>query len=72
MQKVAFYILTYDGKSPVFYGPYGSNEQALGKQAKLTFRGELLEYPTNDRSRAIRMAKAEMDEGLVSFKHGKD
>ncbi len=69
---MAFYILTYDDKSPVFYGPYNSNEQALGKQSKLPFRGDILEYPTNDRSRAIRMAKAERDEGLVSFKHGKD
>ena len=69
---MAFYILTYDDKSPVFYGPYYSNEQALGKQAKLPFRGEIHELPTNDRARAIRMVKAQSDTGLVSYKHGKD
>ena len=68
---MAFYILTYDEKSPIVYGPYTTNDEALRKQTTFLERGEIFDLPTSNRARAIRMIKAKSDTGLVNYKRGK-
>lgn len=68
---MAFYILTYDDKSPIVYGPYKTNEDAFRKQSSFAERGEIYDLPTTNRARAIRMIKAQSDTGLVRYKKGK-
>ena len=68
---MAFYILTYDDKSPIVYGPYRTNEEAFRKQVTFKDRGEIFDLPTSNRSRAVRMIKAQSNTGLVNYKKGK-
>ena len=71
-----FYILAMDEKSPIFYGPYQSEDQATQKKLQISSQSgikdsELFDLPTSNRARAARMVKAQMDEGLVRFRYDK-
>ena len=69
-----FYILAIDEKSPIFYGPYQTEDQATQKKLQVSSQSgikdsELFDLPTANRARAARMVKAQMDEGLVRFRY---
>lgn len=68
-----FYIVSYDDKSPILWGPYMDQTEALRKQSSLEGKPEVHELPTTDRNRAGRMIKAEMQgsSGLVRLRYGK-
>jgi len=71
---MAWYILAMDDKSPIFYGPYTSEDQASQKKLQVSSQGnirdtELFDLPTNNRARAARMVKAQMSEGLTRFRY---
>lgn len=72
---MAWYIWAIDDKSPIFYGPYRSEDEAFRKKMSLSglphiSDTELLDLPTNDRAKAIRMAKEQMQTQIVNFRHG--
>ena len=69
-----FYILAMDEKSPIFYGPYQSEDQATQKKLQISSQSgikdsELFDLPTSNRARAARMVKAQIEEGLVRFRY---
>ena len=64
------YILSYDEKGPILYGPYPDEEAVLRKQGTLETRGEVFELSTANRQRAARMIK-EQSTGLVNFRYEK-
>ena len=73
---MAWYILAMDNKSPIFYGPYPSEDQATQKKLQVSSQAnirdtELFDLPTNNRARAARMVKAQMADGLTRFKYDK-
>lgn len=65
------YLVTYDEKGPILYGPYPDVESVLRKQGSLEDKrnSEIFDLPTNNRQRAARMIK-EKSTGLVNFKYG--
>ncbi len=65
------YILAYDQKGPILYGPYSDTDAVLRKQASLENRSEseIIELTTNNRQRAARIIK-ERSAGLVNFRYG--
>ena len=71
---MSWYILAMDEKSPIFFGPYQSEDQATQKKLEISSKGgirdsELFDLPTNNRARAVRMVKAQMDDGLTRFRY---
>ena len=71
---MSWYILAMDAKSPIFYGPYQSEDQATQKKLQVSSQSgirysELFELPTNNRARAARMVKAQMADGLTRFRY---
>ena len=70
-----FYILAMDAKSPIFYGPYQSEDLATQKKLQISSQSdikdsELFDLPTSNRARAVRMVKAQMENGLTRFRYG--
>ena len=70
-----FYILAMDNKSPIFYGPYQTEDLATQKKLQISSQSEikdseLFDLPTTNRARAVRMVKAQMSEGLTRFRYG--
>jgi len=67
-----FYVLTSDGKSPILFGPYREETDALRKQSEVKDFSEVFDLPTGDRTRAVRMIKAngKGTELIERFKHG--
>ena len=70
-----WYILAMDSKSPIFYGPYQSEDLATQKKLQISSQSEikdseLFDLPTSNRARAVRMVKAQMSEGLTRFRYG--
>ncbi len=65
------YILAYDQKGPILYGPYSDTDLVLRKQSSLenSDRSEVFELSTNNRQRAARIIK-ERSTGLVNFRYG--
>ena len=64
-----------DEKSPIFYGPYQSEDLATQKKLQISSQSgikysELFDLPTSNRARAVRMVKAQMSEGLTRFRYG--
>ena len=71
---MSWYILAMEEKAPIFYGPYQSEDQATHKKLEISSKGgirdsELFDLPTNNRARAVRMVKAQMDDGLTRFRY---
>ena len=70
---MAFYLVSYNEKSPILWGPYTDQTEMLSKQSSLEGRSEVFDLPTTDRQRAVRMIKAEISKGgeLERFQYGK-
>ena len=69
-----FYILAMDERSPIFYGPYQSEDLATQKKLEISSQSnikdsELFDLPTSNRARAVRMVKAQMSDGLTRFRY---
>ena len=72
--RMPWYILAMDEKSPIFYGPYQSEDQATQKKLEISshsgvYDSELFDLPTSNRARAARMVKAQMQDGLTRFRY---
>jgi len=70
-----WYILAMDERSPIFYGPYQSEDLATQKKLEISSQSnikdsELFDLPTSNRARAVRMVKAQMEDGLTRFRYG--